>query len=144
MAGHKGYGLAIGLEILNAALAGGAFLDALGGNDEERAETGKTAWRTYGTGHFFLAIDANAFVGIDELRARVGAISRRLRASRRADPDEPILVAGDPEWASASTRDRDGVHISDALARELAELARSLGVTPLGSPRTTTVRRPRS
>ncbi len=131
--GHKGYGLAIGLEILNAALSGGAFLDGLGGNDRERVAGGATERRTYDTGHFFLALDANAFMGIDACRHRVGTITRRLRASRRRRADGPVLVAGDPEWAAAARRERDGVPIPDPLAEELEHLADALGVSHLDS-----------
>jgi len=121
--GHKGYGLSIVMEILSAALSGGAFLKDLGGGDD-RGE-----WSHYRTGHFFLAIDPDAFMGGVALRSGVGEIMRSLRGSRRADATVPILTAGEKEWYAASDRDANGAPISRALARELVALAGDLGVS---------------
>ena len=55
--GYKGYGYSTVVEILSAALQSGLFLKALDGKDEE----GKI--RPYHLGHFFIAIDTEAFMG---------------------------------------------------------------------------------
>ncbi|KAI4453744.1 oxidoreductase-related [Holotrichia oblita] len=56
LAGYKGYGYATVVEILSAALQGGLFLKALSGIDS----AGKK--KPYQLGHFFIAIDVNAFI----------------------------------------------------------------------------------
>jgi LDH2 family malate/lactate/ureidoglycolate dehydrogenase len=122
--GHKGYGLAIVVEILSAALQGGHFLKGLGGGDD-RGE-----WEHYHTGHFFLVLDPEAFMGGAALRQTVGTLSRQLRDSRRADPSIPILTAGQKEWLAARERDVTGVILPGALVGELVALARDLGVSP--------------
>lgn len=59
--GYKGYGYSTVVEILSAALQSGLFLKALDGKDEE----GKI--RPYHLGHFFIAIDTEAFMGAEAL-----------------------------------------------------------------------------
>ena len=60
--GYKGYGYSTGGEILSAALQSGLFLKALDGKDEE----GKI--RPYHLGHFFIAIDTEAFMGAEAFK----------------------------------------------------------------------------
>lgn len=60
--GYKGYGYSTVVEILSAALQSGLFLKALDGKDEE----GKI--RPYHLGHFFIAIDTEAFMGAEAFK----------------------------------------------------------------------------
>ena len=46
-----------------------------------------------------------------------------LHGARRADPAQPVLVAGDPEMATRAERLRDGVPIPDDLMVQLREVA---------------------
>ena len=62
--GYKGYGYSTVVEILSAALQSGLFLKALDGKDEE----GKI--RPYHLGHFFIAIDTEAFMGAEAFKKR--------------------------------------------------------------------------
>ena len=74
--GYKGYGYSTVVEILSAALQSGLFLKALDGKDEE----GKI--RPYHLGHFFIAIDTEAFMGAEAFKKTCGDILRepeRLR-----------------------------------------------------------------
>ena len=69
--GYKGYGYATVVEILSASLQGGAFLKALTGTN---------------LGHFFMAVDVEAFTELDAFKKMTGDILRGLRASRRMPP----------------------------------------------------------
>ena len=71
--GYKGYGYSTVVEILSAALQSGLFLKALDGKDEE----GKI--RPYHLGHFFIAIDTEAFMGAEAFKKTCGDILRDLR-----------------------------------------------------------------
>ena len=73
--GYKGYGYSTVVEILSAALQSGLFLKALDGKDEE----GKI--RPYHLGHFFIAIDTEAFMGAEAFKKTCGDILRDLRGS---------------------------------------------------------------
>jgi LDH2 family malate/lactate/ureidoglycolate dehydrogenase len=123
--GHKGFGLAMIMEILNSALQDGAFLTDLGGADR------KDGWAPYRTGHFFLAIDPAGFLGEAVCRRVVAGIQETLRALPPAPGRAAVLVAGDPEWQAAAIRDRDGVELPKDLTRELTGLASELGIRAL-------------
>jgi LDH2 family malate/lactate/ureidoglycolate dehydrogenase len=57
--GYKGYGYATVVEILSAALQGGAFLKGLLGFDLNNQP------QPYHLGHFFMAVDINAFIDLE-------------------------------------------------------------------------------
>ena len=76
--GYKGYGYAMVVEILSAALQDGAWMKALNGFDEN----GKAI--PYPLGHFFIAIDPGHFMGVDTFKRIAGTICRELRASQKA------------------------------------------------------------
>ena len=86
--GYKGYGYSTVVEILSAALQSGLFLKALDGKDEE----GKI--RPYHLGHFFIAIDTEAFMGAEAFKKTCGDILRDLRGSEKAPGQERIYTAG--------------------------------------------------
>ena len=90
--GYKGYGYSTVVEILSAALQSGLFLKALDGKDEE----GKI--RPYHLGHFFIAIDTEAFMGAEAFKKTCGDILRDLRGSEKAPGQERIYTAGEKEY----------------------------------------------
>jgi LDH2 family malate/lactate/ureidoglycolate dehydrogenase len=109
--GHKGYGLAMMVHILAATLAGGAFsplYSATQGPSEP-----------HNLGHFFLAIDPRAFRGEGEFEEDLDAMIDVLHGAKRADPEQPVLVAGDPERRSREERLESGVPIPDDLMDQL-------------------------
>lgn len=71
---YKGYGLAIFVELLAAALTGAAF------DHEIKNE------QDYG--HFFIAIDADPFLSVAALRERVASLARLFHQS------EPLKEGG--------------------------------------------------
>ena len=91
MAGYKGYGYATVVELLSAALQQGNYLKMLTGI----GEGGKKV--PYHLGHFFLAIDTEAFVGAESFEKTAGDILRALRASTRAPGEDHIFTAGEKE-----------------------------------------------
>lgn len=123
LGGHKGYGLSLVVEILSAALQGGSFLHGLSGGDAEGT------WKTYNTGHFFLAIDVAAFGDPAAFRRSTGEMMRELRASRRAPGADRIYTPGEKEHEAAARADLEGVEIDDTLLEELRTLRDELGLT---------------
>ena len=92
MAGYKGYGYATVVEILSAALQAGSFLHMLSGKDAEGNKI------PYPLGHFFIAIDPEAFMGADSFKKTAGQILRELRASKKAPGKDRIYTAGEKEY----------------------------------------------
>ena len=122
LSGHKGYGLAILVEILCASLQGGAFLKDLA----SRKPDGST--RKQNLGHFFLAIDVGAFGSVDEFRRTTGDIVRQLRAARRAEGEERIYTAGEKEWENEARVRREGIPVNPNLRRNLEMVRDELGL----------------
>jgi L-2-hydroxycarboxylate dehydrogenase (NAD+) len=114
--GHKGYGYAVTVEILCAALAGGAFLKDLNGFGAD----GKTA--PYGFGHFFMAVDVSAFTEPPQFRKSAGDILRALRGSRKAPGRERIYTAGEKEHIAWLERKDKGVRVDASLQREILDV----------------------
>ena len=73
LGGHKGYDLATMVEILSASLQGGMFLRALSGFNPDGSP------RPHRLGHFFMAIDIEHFVPLDQSKRTTGEILRALR-----------------------------------------------------------------
>ncbi len=118
--GHKGYGLAVMVHILGGALAGASFSPL-------RNRTQKPS-DPHNIGHFFLAIDPRAFRAEGEFEEDLDQVIDVLHGAKRANPAQPVLVAGDPEIATRTERLRDGVPIPDDLMAQLRAVAESAGV----------------
>jgi LDH2 family malate/lactate/ureidoglycolate dehydrogenase len=112
-AGYKGYGLAVMVEILSAALAGGAFMKDLSGFGPDGEA------RPYMVGHFFLAIDIAHFLPLDTFRRIAGAMLRELQGSRKAPGEERIYVAGEKEYEKQRERREKGIPVNENLRAEL-------------------------
>ena len=108
---HKGYGLAMMVHILAGTLSGASFSPI-------RNRTQKPS-DPHNIGHFFMAIDPRAFRAPGEFEDELDQAIDVLRATRPADPAQPVLVAGDPEMATKQERLANGVPIPDDLMTQL-------------------------
>ncbi len=113
--GYKGYGYATVVEILSAALQGGAFLKMLTGMRD-----GKKV--PYNLGHFFIAINIEAFTELEDFKKTTGDILRQLRNSERAPGAKRIYTAGEKEYLAHQERMDKGVPINEALQNEMKVL----------------------
>ncbi|MBQ1906630.1 MAG: Ldh family oxidoreductase, partial [Firmicutes bacterium] len=120
--GYKGYGFTTIVEILSSALAGGPFLKALSGKDEN----GKNAM--YRLGHFFFVINPEFFMGLETFKKTAGEICRGLRASEKAPGAERIYTAGEKEWLAWQERKDKGVPVGESLQKEFTALRDRLGL----------------
>ena len=126
--GYKGYGYSTVVEILSAALQSGLFLKALDGKDEE----GKI--RPYHLGHFFIAIDTEAFMGAEAFKKTCGDILRDLRGSEKAPGQERIYTAGEKEYDVWMYRKDNGVPVTEAVQKEFIGLRDEFGLTQFKYP----------
>ena len=115
-AGYKGYGYATVVEILSAALQQGSFLKGLLGFSPE----GKK--QPYHLGHFFVAINIDAFCDVDDFKKTTGDILRDLRNSRKAPGCDRIYTAGEKEYEAFCKRSKTGVPVNEALQKVMRTL----------------------
>lgn len=120
-AGYKGYGYATVVEILSAALQGGSFLRMLTG-----LENGKKV--PYNLGHFFIAINIDAFIEPETFKKTTGTILRELRASRKMPGAPKIYTPGEKEWLTWCERKEKGVPLNKALQADIILLQKELNL----------------
>lgn len=121
-AGYKGYGYATVVEILSAALQQGAYLKMLTGFRD-----GKKV--PYNLGHFFIAIDINAFTDVDDFKRTTGSILRELRASKKMPGQNRIYTAGEKEYEVWMSRKDKGIPFGGELLKEFKYICNEYGVT---------------
>ena len=115
---HKGYGLAMMVEILCSPLTG-AWVTARNPNPETEPSDRENV------GHFFLAIDPGKFRDQSDFEQDMDRLMDMLRATPPADPAQPVLVAGDPEYAAYEQRSRSGIPMTETLFEEVREVCRA-------------------
>jgi LDH2 family malate/lactate/ureidoglycolate dehydrogenase len=112
---HKGYGLAVMVHILAGTLAGASFSPI-----RNRTQGPSDP---HNIGHFFMAIDPRAFRPDGQFEEDLDQVIDVLHGARRADPAQPVLVAGDPEMATRAERLVSGVPVPDDLMAQLRAVA---------------------
>lgn len=116
MGGHKGYGLAAMVEILSTTLAGASY-----------APLRAASATRNDVGHFHLAMHPEAFRDAGDFERDLDELIDALRATPPADPAQPVLVAGDPEYATLQRRRREGVPVPRSLLTLVQEIAQRSG-----------------
>jgi LDH2 family malate/lactate/ureidoglycolate dehydrogenase len=124
--GHKGYGLAMMVDILCGALSGAnwgpfAVPFALRQEIPERS-VGK------GIGHFFGAMRIDGFLDVDEFKRQIDEYIRVFRATKPAPGTNGPLIPGDPEREAEKVRRNNGVPLILPVVEELREISRKTGI----------------
>lgn len=114
MGSHKGYGLAMMIQILGGTLAAASFPATTHG--------ARTAGEPDNVGHFMLALDPSVFRGANAFEQDLSGMLDCLRELEPVKPDTPVKVAGDPENDVARQRTTAGIPLSDALLGQLRAL----------------------
>ena len=127
LGGYKGYGYAMAIELLSAALQDGNYGKALDGKDADGNKV------PYHLGHFFIAIDTDHFLGEDVCRKKAGEIIRTVRASKKAPGAERIYTAGQKEYLVRLAR-KDGVPINESVQKEMVQIRDELKLTQYKFP----------
>ncbi|SHJ26655.1 Malate/lactate/ureidoglycolate dehydrogenase, LDH2 family [Aureimonas altamirensis DSM 21988] len=125
--GHKGYGLAVMVNILASCLSGSTLItDPMHSRQPKGLDVG----------HFFMAFDPGLFREAADFRADVARLCNDLRATPPVDPSAPVLVAGDPERSKRAAREADGIPMGPGLLARLRTIADGCGAAWHLSPAT--------
>ena len=111
--GYKGYGFSTVVEIMSAAFQQGAFMKQLSGfgSDGNRIP--------YKLGHFFMAVNVEAFTETELFKKSTGDILRALRNSQKAPGAEKIYTCGEKEYIYYQENKDKGAPINPALQKQL-------------------------
>jgi ureidoglycolate dehydrogenase (NAD+) len=126
LAGYKGYGLALMIDLLCGPLNGMPF-----GPHIPDMFISLTKRRRLGS--FFIVLDPRRFAGGARLPAVAARMAREARAQRRADGVREILAPGDPEYRTAERR-AAGIPIESSLWKEMVSWSKRLGIPPPENP----------
>jgi len=126
LGGHKGYALAIMVDILCCALSGanwGPFAPPFALRQEipERS-VGK------GIGHFFGAMRIDGFIDADEFKRQIDEYIRVFRATKPAPGTSGPLIPGDPEREAEQVRRKNGVPLIQPVIEELRDISQKTGI----------------
>ena len=105
--GHKGYGLAVMVDLLAGLLSGAAFLTQVQAWD-------KNPEAAQNLGHVFILIDTARLHAADWMRERMAEFGDILRSTPPADPAQPVMAPGDREMALHARARREGIAVSTA------------------------------
>ena len=122
IAGYKGYGLAVIVDMLSAVLAGACF-----GFDIGRLDRAKVL-KPEGIGHFLLVLDVAKFRDVREFKQSVDAYALLMKNSTRAEGVREIFLPGELELNKMDKAATEGVPISAALGEQLLAEAKELGL----------------
>jgi uncharacterized oxidoreductase len=114
LAGHKGFGLAMVVEIVGGILARGGY--------------GGQGTMPYSNGVFIIVVDISAFVEPDEFRREIDDLLAYVKSAPSAPGMQAILYPGEPEALAQQQREGMGVALDTATWQQLTDLARELGV----------------
>ena len=124
--GHKGYGLALMVDVLSAVLSGanwGPYTPPFALRQEIPARSvGK------GIGHFFGAMRIDGFIDPDEFKRQIDDLVRTFRRTRPAPGTDGPLLPGDPERAAEEVRRREGIPLILPVVEELRDISRQTGI----------------
>jgi LDH2 family malate/lactate/ureidoglycolate dehydrogenase len=110
---HKGYGLAVMVDILCGVLSGGGFSNQL-------ARGENMTW--------VMAIDIASFRDVDEFKAMMDDMIRELHATPALPGEDRVLVAGDPEADAEDDRLANGVPVENGQYAAIRSRAAEVGV----------------
>lgn len=116
--GHKGYGLAMAIELLGQALTGA---DDIG----ETPRGGGTYTRS---GSVFVAINPGIFRPAQQFTAAVDATVEKIKAVPPAVGFDEVLLPGEPEQRSRARRLVEGISLPDNSWETLKQLTSGYGV----------------
>ena len=122
MAGHKGYGLAVLVEILTATLSGAAMMS---GVQSWVANTDKPS----NQGHAFLAMDVGAMMPASEFHSRMKTMCDEIKEADMA-PGYEIYLPGEMEWNNREKALVDGIVMPEDALISLRGLAEDSGLNP--------------
>lgn len=116
IAGHKGYGMGVMVEVMSAVMSGGAYGKNVTHNLDDHEHIPNC-------GVFVMAIDPSSLMPKEEFLARVTDYMSMIKTSKAA-PNSEILLPGELEYRSQLKTAAEGLEIDDTILNELIEFGR--------------------
>lgn len=121
MAEHKGYAIALMMDVLSGVLSGSGILTEV----HSPYKTDKPSR----SGHFFLALNIEAFGPRATFEARMEQMIQEVKAVPLAPGYKEVLYPGELEARTEATHKRDGLDLPEKSWADLKEEAKKWGVS---------------
>lgn len=124
MAGHKGYGIGLLVELLSGVLVGGPIASQVGSwmfDPAERPSRHNAA---------FVAIDVAAIAAPGGYEATLRRLVDEIHAAQTASGVDRVLLPGEIEWRTRAAALARGMHLPPDVLAKLAEAAQVAGIEP--------------
>jgi LDH2 family malate/lactate/ureidoglycolate dehydrogenase len=121
MAGHKGYALALMVEVFSSILSGASIGPEIG-------SMYKDLDRKQGVGHFFCLFNIAAFLDLSDFKKRIDETIDRIKSSKRRAGVEEILVPGERSAKNVKVNNVQGIGVTDETLFELEQWCSRLNV----------------
>ena len=123
MAGHKGYAIAMMVDVLSGVLTGSGFLSDV-------HSPYKTAEKS-NCGHFMIAVNIEALQPLAQFNARMEQYIAELKSVPLAKGHDEVFYPGEIEANNDIDNRRDGLLLPADTLENLASIARDSGLTGL-------------
>jgi LDH2 family malate/lactate/ureidoglycolate dehydrogenase len=120
MAGAKGYGIALVVEIFASCLSGALNGQTMGSFYDFN--------KVQNSGFAFGAIDISKIADLDEFKNSVEELFADMKNASPIDPNKNIMIPGEIEYLKSLSAIKDGVNLSSAVEKDLMETAVAFGV----------------
>jgi len=120
--GHKGYGLALLVDILCGVLPLAGYANTI----YPKTPDGKPL--PANVGHFFGAMRVDAFRPVGEFKATMDDIIGRLKNSAKAEGQDRIYIHGEKEFEIEDQRRKNGIPLHLKTVAMMQQIAQELGV----------------
>lgn len=122
MGAHKGYGLAVLVEILASVMTGAGILSEIASWNLDLSSVNNA-------GHAFIAIDISKMMPNDVFHERIGQMADELKNGPKAKGKDRIFLPGEMEWEKREKVLASGeLEITDAMADSLMDLSNKNGI----------------
>ena len=112
MAGHKGYGLAIMIDVLSGVLAGAAVRDKVGSwMDDPATPTNH--------GHAFIVINPKVMLGLDQFEAGMNGLIDGVKAAPTIPEIPSLMMPGEIEHNKRAAALKNGIPLLDDVVDSL-------------------------
>jgi LDH2 family malate/lactate/ureidoglycolate dehydrogenase len=120
MAGHKGYAIAVIVDMLSGVLTGSGFLSAV--HSPYKTEEKSNA------GHFMIAINVEAFQPLAHFSARMEQYIGELKSVPLAEGCDEVFYPGEIEARNDARHRKEGLQFPDETLADLIKIARQAGL----------------
>ena len=121
MGGHKGFGLALLVDILCGVITGGSFQHHLKSMYRSPDDPSKTA-------HLMVVVDPLVFMSKEQLKRRMGEFFETVKESPTWDKDKEMLLPGEIEHRKERERRRYGIPLPATVYDELVRIGSEMNL----------------